>query len=253
MEDQTIITILKELDTICENYPVIKRTPYVYDGKYVPRVTEILSSMLHEDYLMSWSNSIGLYGHKRYQDVLDKAANIGTMVHEAIEKFIKTGGQRFGCEEPVPVEAYRAFNSFIKWWEIISTHNIKILMQEQPLVTKYFGGTLDLLIEIDGSVYLVDFKTSNHPSYRYTLQLAAYRYALKELYNIKVDGCIILMLNKDEIRFNEIFIDMNMEYYLIYMNQCLKTFLGLVHGYYNRLIVQEQFDNVISKGKRIKY
>lgn len=212
---------------------------YMYDGKYVPRVNTILSAMLHEDYLMKWSNSIGLYRHKKYEDALASAANIGTIVHEAIERFIKTG--EVLRQENTPPEAYNAFQSFLEWWSIIKTHEVEVLMEETQLICKYFGGTLDLLIRIDGRIYLVDFKTSNHSSYKHFLQLSAYRYMLKLIHNIDVDGCIILMLDKKKCVFDELMLDLQVPSHLAFINDCQNTFLSLVYAYYNRLNVQYQF------------
>ena len=36
-----------------------KSDRYSYNGVFVPRVNDILSSMLSEDYLMRWANSLG--------------------------------------------------------------------------------------------------------------------------------------------------------------------------------------------------
>jgi len=42
---------------------------YVYNGKHVPRVTNILGKTIHEDYLMQWSNSLG-FKRKSYSKTL---------------------------------------------------------------------------------------------------------------------------------------------------------------------------------------
>ena len=69
---------------------VIKSDKYKYNGNPVPRVTEILSSMLHEDYLLGWSNYLG-FKRKKYKTVLEHSANIGTYAHEGIELYLKEG------------------------------------------------------------------------------------------------------------------------------------------------------------------
>ena len=51
-------------------------------------------------------------------------------------------------------------------------------------------------MRINGKIYLIDFKTSNHVTYKYYLQLAAYSKVLREKENINIDGVIILQLNK---------------------------------------------------------
>ena len=58
-------------------------SPYNYNNIPVPRVTEILSKTIHEDYIVKWANYLG-FKHLNYQDELDKYANIGTITHERI-------------------------------------------------------------------------------------------------------------------------------------------------------------------------
>lgn len=213
---------------------------YQIDGLFVPRVNDILSAMLHEDYLMTWSNNIGLYQKKKYSETLKQAADIGSFTHEAIEKYVKNNKY----PSDLPLSAMNAFKSFLEWWKIINTHKVKVLMQEQQLVWKYFGGTLDMLIEIDDKVYLVDFKTSNHLSYKHFLQLSAYAYMLKEIYSIDVDGCIILMLSKKYIYFEEFMLNLSEEYSKNFFKDCTETFLSLAYSYYCRLNVTMQFGNI---------
>lgn len=219
---------------------------YTYNNHPIPRVTEILSSMLHEDYLMSWSNHIGLYQHKEYEKFLNDAANKGTIVHESIENYVKNDIDL--DIETVPRE-YRyqvnnAFNSFKQWWDIISKHDVQVLFQEEKLVCEWFGGTLDMLIKIDGSIYLVDFKTSNHPSYKYFLQMSAYQHILETERNIKIDGVIILMLNKTKVGFKEYILNFNIDNNdRLFMNYCREAFLSLVYSYYNRLYIENMYNN----------
>ena len=48
-------------------------SPYNYNNIPVPRVTEILSKTIHEDYIVKWANYLG-FKHLNYQDELDKYA-----------------------------------------------------------------------------------------------------------------------------------------------------------------------------------
>ena len=136
---------------------------------------------------------------------------------------------------------HNAFLSFKRWWSIISQNQYSILMQEQPLVCEYYGGTLDALIDINGRVYIVDFKTSNHFNYKYYLQTAAYRRLLYYNYGIIVDGIIILRLSKVDISFEERILDFSRFNDLAFINNCERCFLSLVYAYYNRNIVQNKY------------
>lgn len=118
------------------------------------------------------------------------------------------------------------------------------MLQEHTLVCKYFGGTLDLLLEIDGKIYLVDFKTSNHSSYKHFLQLAAYRYMLRETEGINVNGCIILMLDKKSDMFIEHILDFENIDHLNYIDQCQESFLSLVYAYYQRIQNQYLYNQI---------
>lgn len=236
-----------------EQLSLINPSNFIGDNsKYgVPRVNDILSAMLHEDYLMKWSNAIG-FKHQSYKDTLDSAAYVGTCVHDAIEFFLSSGTDKYqyDCTKDQHMKICNAFNSFKEWWDIIRKTTHRILFQEKSLICKYFGGTLDLLIEINGRVYLVDFKTSNSSSYKHFLQLSAYRYLLKECENIEIDGCIILMLNKNECVFTEHVLDFSVPEHIQFIDNCEECFLSLVYSYYTRSIVQTQYNNIFGGKKR---
>ena len=219
---------------------------YQYQGSNVPRTTEIISSMIHEEYLMTWANSLGLYKHKKYSDELNQAATKGTYVHNAIEDYLQNGNDldMNTVTAGYQLEVSYAYGSFKQWWDIVSKRNIKIIMQEQKLVCPWFGGTLDLLIEIDGRIYLLDFKTSNHPSYKYFLQLAAYRYMLRNFYGIDVYGCGVIKLNKQFIGFEEFIIDKSNPDYEEFISLCERTFLSLVYAYINKTNVENYYNNL---------
>lgn len=231
----------KEMNSI---FIDIDDSPYSYNGIIVPRVTHILSEMIHEDYLMNWANYIGRYKKQNHNDIRDQSAHIGTEVHSAIEKYTSLNYvETFESEENVSnrLKMKNAFYSFKQWWDIIRMNDFKIIFQEQPLVCRYYGGTLDMFIMINGLKYLVDFKTSNHFNYKYHLQTAAYRRVLYYEYGIDTDGIIILRLSKDQVYFEEQLLDLRNHSILEYINQCDRTFMSLVYSYYNRKIVEDKF------------
>lgn len=234
----------KEMNSI---FIDINDSPYEYEGIKVPRVTHILSEMIHEDYLMDWANYVGRYKRQNHNDIRDHSAYIGTNVHSAIEKYTSMNFvDLFDDIDSVSdrLKMKNAFYSFKQWWDIISLRNYELIFQEQPLVCKYYGGTLDMLVSIDGLVYLVDFKTSNHFNYKYHLQTAAYRRMLYFQYGIIVDGIIILKLSKDQVFFEEQLLDLRNYSILEYINQCERTFISLVYAYYNRKIVERKFNDL---------
>lgn len=220
----------------------LMESPYIYKGKVVPRVTTILSDMLSEEYLMTWANNVGLYQKRKHTYYQNKSTNIGSHVHSAIEAYT----QGDPCPETIDrikdaddkKKAINAFSAFTEWWSVIEKTNYEVMMQETPLITEYCGGTLDMLININGKIYIVDFKTSNSLSFKYYVQLAAYRRMLYDLYGILVDGIIILRLDKKTGKFEEVILDFSDYDSLVFINQCDQLFISILYGYYNRFIVE---------------
>lgn len=247
------MNVLANLDTLSYS----GESSYIYDNHVVPRVTEILSAMLHEQYLMDWANSMGLYKHLKYQDILTEAADIGTATHKAIELYLSEGKELDESALPnnMSYAVHFAFNSFLEWWIIIKKTDYEIIYQEHTLICRYFGGTLDLFIKINGKKYIVDFKTSNHSSYKHFLQLSAYRYMLEEE-GENVDGVIILMLDKKLSKFTEYVLDFEVPEHLSFIDKCEEAFLSLVYAFYNRIHVQHLFEEIFggrSNEKRNNY
>ena len=230
------------------NYNLLTEDRYFYNNNPVPRVTELLSE-IHEEYLMLWANSLG-FRRRRYKDELEMAAYIGTNVHEFIEQFLikKEFNELTRVDTEYFVKINNAVNSFIMWYSDVSkNNNIEILGMEQKLVCPWFGGTYDVLLKINGKIYLGDFKTSNHVGYKYFLQLTAYKYMLEYYYNTKIDGCLILQLDKNCVAYEEYFLDFSNIEHLNFINQCTTTFLSLVYTYYNKLQTIDMYKNIFKK------
>lgn len=218
---------------------IVEKNCYEFEGKKVPRVTKILSRCIHSDGLMYWANSLG-FKHQSYRKTVDAAANIGTQCHNGIDSFLEDNTFKFGAENVV--EAQMAYNSFLKWFnDITSNAQVEVILHEHTLICKYFGGTLDGLYRVNGKIYLVDYKTSNHITFNYCLQVAAYRYMLRNVMGIEIDGCIILQLSKTDISYNECVLNFSNPYDLQYINDCEIAFLSLVFSYYNLSKVEEGF------------
>lgn len=217
------------------NYP--KETSERYyneDGICVPRVTEILSSMMHSDALLYWANNLG-FRKIKYKTALTQAANIGTNAHNAIERFLVGKATQEDYDNI-------SFQAFLAWHNIFIKEGIdfEVLGMEEKLTCKWFGGTYDLLVKINGRIFLVDLKTSNHITEKYFMQLAAYIYMLA-LKGIFVDGTIILQLSKESDTFNEYTIDLSIPGHFTFMENCTRAFLSLVYAYYNVAQVRSQF------------
>ena len=220
---------------------------YFYNGEPVPRVTEIISRCTHEDYLMSWSNSLG-FRHQPYKKVLQAAADYGTATHSALETYIKTGKMDPSAPK-APIDAFE------RWWKSIHENykKVKVIGQEFQLTCPYFGGTYDMILSLDGVMTMVDFKTSNHITYKYFLQLAAYWFMLdynKKL-NIKLDRLIILRLDKVRPNYETFMIDLRNAEHREFFEDCREAFLAMVYAYWVDNSVSRKFDLLKSKKKSI--
>lgn len=216
------------------------KSPYLYNGVTVPRVTSILSILSTNDALMYWANSLG-FKRQSYSKTVKYAADVGSQCHNSIDLFLDNN---YEYEPPCDMytNARFAYESFLKWWNDININNtVEVIYHEHTLSCKYFGGTLDGLYRINGKIYLVDYKTSNHINFKYLLQISAYRYMLREELGIEIDGCIILQLSKNEIGYNEFLLDFSNKEHLDYINQCEHTFLSIVYTYYNVTNVENRF------------
>lgn len=230
-----IIQALEQLDDI--SIGSSKSAYYNSKGERVPRVTEILSTMIHSDNLMYWANSLGFKG-LRYKDVLSNAADVGTEAHAAIECFLK---------DKIKTESNIPFLGFLSWYNTITMDiglPIEVISVECKLACDWFGGTLDALLRIGDKLYLVDFKTSNHVTFKYFLQLSAYKYMLKVVNDINIDGVIVLQVDKTEPGFNEYLLDFSIQDHYNFINHCESTFLSLVYAYFNICKAEIYFKNI---------
>lgn len=239
------------IDIITEQclYPEAKiQSDYVFDGRVVPRVTNILARTIHDDYLLDWANSLG-FKRKSYRKVLGKSADLGTDVHEYISFYLNNG--KYPSKE-LCNEAENCIDSFDYWWEKINTEykSVEVLESEKTLGCPYFGGTFDALISLDNKVTLIDFKTSNRITFKYLLQLAAYRYLIWFNNRIDIDQCLILRLSKNGTDYEELIVDLSIEKDREFMNFAHQMFFSLVTSY-NYIINMEQRFREFYKGKRI--
>ena len=98
------------------------------------------------------------------EEVLQKAAAKGTLVHKEIEDYIKKGEIGFTKE----------LAEFINY---VTTNNIKVLASEKIVHNDNVAGTIDLIIQKpNGRISYVDFKTTSTIHIRYvSWQLSMYK------------------------------------------------------------------------------
>ena len=190
---------------------------YLVGGNKIPSVTTILG-LLNKPALVPWAAKITVETfndllHEYYvpedccfvvpdtalPDMLDtakkahrakktEAASIGTRVHDAIQRWIESGGT---LEADSITDEYerRGLNTFLDWLE---QHKVNIISWEEIVSDgKYFAGRYDLLCDINGVRTVLDFKTSNAIYDEVWLQTAAYGNVLD------VDQVAVLRIDKE--------------------------------------------------------
>ena len=76
------------------------------------------------------------------------------------------------------------------------------------------------------------------------MQLAAYRYLLYTLKNINIEGCIVLQFDKKEPKYREFNLDFTNRYDYEFIENCYRSFMGLVYTYYNVKLCQREFAHI---------
>lgn len=230
---------INTMDTVDKFGYIISGNDFVLpqEGRYksdhgcVPRVTEVLEATINEPYIAEWANWLG-FRHKSYRAALGEAAATGTKTHSYIEHVIKEGE---GIIPESDEDAQRCIGAFNRWWaQLIANNKVEVIGQEQKIVCQYFGGTYDMLMKINDKVYLIDFKTSSKVSFRYFMQLAAYKYMIEPSYNLHVDACMVLRLDKKSGVFEETIVDVDDQEGKAFMDDCLSAFFACLSAYYFR-------------------
>jgi hypothetical protein len=168
------------------------------DGKFLPSVTSILNCYPKGQEYYTWLKKVG----NDADELRDAAGRRGSIVHDLTERFdageevslLGDNGQfKFRMDE---------WGMFEKYTKFIEKVNPVILLSEQTFISKKLGfaGTIDRIMQIGTTNYLVDIKTSSSIWESYWLQLAAY----KKMYEVEmansperqeIHGSAILWLN----------------------------------------------------------
>ena len=155
--------------------------PYrLADGTIVPGVTTVLNVLDKGEGLTYWAWDLGLQGLD-YREVRDAAGRVGTLTHRLIANHLK-GAPGPGSGGYSPAEVTKSEKCMVKYLKWEKENPLTPVMIETPLVSEEYryGGTPDLLAELNGEFVLIDFKTGGAVYESMFAQLAAYRQLLTE-------------------------------------------------------------------------
>jgi hypothetical protein len=147
-------------------------------GQPIPGTHDPISRFMDRSALMHWAHKRGMQGLPLYaRDALD----IGSAVHAMADldlkgrpdKEIERVAQEAGLCRDDYDKAIRAFLQFRKWR--IACH-VEPIMLEASLVSEVhqYGGTPDCIALIEGTVALIEFKTSLKPFPDHLVAMAAH-------------------------------------------------------------------------------
>lgn len=153
------------------------------EGYYSP--TTILD-VVKSKKLYQWRERVGVEEADR---VSAESTALGTSVHRSLEVLIAGGS-------PVITATAKPYvDGFTKWREKVEP---KIIASEVFVISAKhkYAGTADLVCEIDGKTWIVDFKTSKSFHRTMGLQLVAYAQAWYEMTGIKPKTAILRLTDK---------------------------------------------------------
>lgn len=174
------------------------------DGKRVPSVTTIISNNLgwNKQMLIAWSKKIALQQGKDSKEIVDDAANVGTLTHLLIESKIKSIVPDISIYPKEDLKraknGYIGFCNWEKFWQ-----PEKYVYSEIKLVSEQyqFGGTIDIVAEKNNNLHILDIKTSNYIHAEMAIQLAAYKRLFEENMNTCIDSMGIINLSKTNVEY----------------------------------------------------
>ncbi len=169
---------------------------YRRNGKYYPSVTYVLGYYPKGKFFENWLKQVGFASDY----IVKKAAEEGTQTHELCEAYLNGEELNFLDSNGRPQcnpDVWQMFLRFVEFWE---TFKPTLIETEVHLFSDELkvAGTCDLIVEINGELWLLDLKTSNQLQTVYELQTAVYGQCYEECFGKKIDRYGILWLKSSK-------------------------------------------------------
>jgi hypothetical protein len=158
---------------------------YLVDGVIVPSITQILKLKFG-----------GKYKNVR-SEVLNRASEKGTEVHEAIQNYCERGEE----SDIVELRNFKFLQRAYHFRVVGNEIPVILSMDDKPVS----AGRLDLVLEIDGKIGLADIKRTSVLDKEYlAYQLNLYRIAYQQCYETPIDFLKGVHLREDTRKFVDI-------------------------------------------------
>jgi hypothetical protein len=162
------------------------------EGVFYPSVTTILQYMPKNKFFESWMKDVG----HNADLIMRRAGKQGTQVHEAAEKLVL--GEEISWMDDYGNAKYSqiVWEMILKFADFWRTHKPELISAEDFVWSDEhkYAGTADLVVKMNGEVWLLDIKTSNSVHKSFDLQLASYAKALEESKGVKIQRTGIIWL-----------------------------------------------------------
>ena len=188
-------------------YPQLERVDLEIGRHYldsnnnpVPSVTTVLSATSKsKDGIAQWRNRVG---DEEADRIIKQSTDIGSSVHEAIEKYLKDEEWNDFGESQNEYIAKKISHKFID----IGLNNITEIwgLESGLVLDNLYAGTADCIGEYNSIPTLIDFKTAKKIKKRewiedYFLQGCAYANAHNVMFGSEIQQIVILMVDRDLI------------------------------------------------------
>lgn len=171
---------------------VLDQRFYRRNEEYYPSVSSILNYFPKNQFFHSWLKDVG-----HNSDIIAaKAAAEGTQVHNAVEAFLN--GEEIKWLDSFGNAQYSldVWKMILKFTEFWNKYKPELIATEYHLFSDKhkYAGTADLIVKLNGKIWLLDVKTSNSLHTSYNLQLASYAKAWSETHDTPIEETGILWL-----------------------------------------------------------
>jgi ATP-dependent exoDNAse (exonuclease V) beta subunit len=180
-------------ENIIMEMPTPKGRHYITPFGVFPSVTNVLSKAEEKPYLKEWRERVG---DEEADRVTNEALNRGTKVHDLFERYLR--GQEIAFNHPTLKEHFFQAKQILDSIETVYANEI-------PLFSRHLkvAGRCDCIARINGSIQIVDFKTSKQAKaddqiHNYKMQCAAYAFMANELYGLKINKFSVIISNMYE-------------------------------------------------------
>jgi len=157
----------------------------------IPWAVKMCADYLRENYKGELTEELLKEAKSAHRKKKEKAGDVGTIVHDTIENYVKDG-----TIPELDEQATKMFNSFREWYD----GNYELVESEKRLYSEkhWYAGTVDLVLkDKSGRHYIADIKTSSGVYPEYYAQMGGYHIAYDEMGNKEpIKGYIIVHIPK---------------------------------------------------------